>query len=85
MISIKYDDDDELDKHRHGYLCRTPWVKDRAMVTVSIGFRLGFRVIFRVMVSIHSINQSINQSIRNCLSSRATSRLIVKLNNFWFR
>ena len=32
-----------------------------------------------------SINQSINQSITNCLSSRATSRLIVKLNKFWFR
>jgi len=31
------------------------------------------------------ITQSINQSIRNCLSSRATSRLIVKLNKFWFR
>ena len=31
------------------------------------------------------ILQSINQSIRNCLSSRATSRLIVKLNKFWCR
>ena len=41
----------------------TPWVKDRAMVMVSIGFRLSFRVIFRVMVSIQSINQSINQEL----------------------